>query len=91
MAHWDRRNALDLADAIHNKINHADTTPALKNALAPIAMHSSKASLTIQTPASAVHALRAQLCAVCRDKSLYPCDKAEGWSSQCTFVGANSK
>ena len=91
MAHWDRRNALDLADAIHNKINHTETAPAVKNALIPIAERSSKASLTIQTPSSAVHALRAQLCAVCRDKTLYPCDKVEGWSSQCSFVGANSK
>lgn len=91
MAHWDRRNALDLADAIHNKIHRTDTAPALKSVLIPIAVHSTKASLTIQTPASTVHALRAQLCVVCRDKSLYPCDKAEGWSAQCAFVGANSK
>jgi hypothetical protein len=91
MSHWDRRNALELADAIQNKINHPDTAPPLKDALIPIAASSTKASLTIQTPAGAVDLLRAQLCAVCRDKSLYPCDKAAGWSTQCAFVGANSK
>lgn len=80
-----------MADAIQNKINHTDTAPSLKRALIPIAANSTKAALTIQTSGGTVHALRSQLCSVCRDGNLYPCDKAEGWSPNCAFVGANSK
>ena len=90
MSHWDRRNALDLADAIQNKINHPGTESALKSALTPIALDSTKASLTVQTPSGTVYALRVQLCAVCRGESLYPCDKAQGWSACCAFVDANN-
>ena len=90
-----QQSATQLAEGwtpvLQNKINHTGTAPAVKSALIPIALHSSKASLTIQTPGSAVDALRAQLCAVCRGKTLYPCDKAEGWSSQCAFLAANSQ
>jgi hypothetical protein len=89
MSHWDRRQALDLADAIEHKIKLSDTARATACALKPIAVDSAKASLTITTPCTTVDALRSQLCAVCRDQNLYHCDKPQGWSLQCTFLHTN--
>lgn len=90
MSHWDRRQALDLAAAIENKIRHPDTALPVKDALTPIAADSTKASLTVQTPCATVQALRTRLCTVCRQGPLYPCDKAEGWSPCCTFMSKNT-
>ena len=32
---------------------------------------------------------RSRLCKVCRDESLYVCDVAEGWSTECALIKHN--
>lgn len=91
MSHWDRRQALEMADAIANKINRADTAHVVRFALKPIAMESAKASLTTGTPRSAIDVLRSQLCAACKDLGLHHCDPSHGWPVRCAFMDANRK
>jgi hypothetical protein len=90
MAHWERREADTLAEAIgkHRKNNPRLTEQNALLALIQAAVDDSAS--TVNTTAGTLSLHRAQVCAICRGSNLYTCDVAEGWSNNCAMIFANT-
>lgn len=90
MPGWERRNADTLADAIGKHIrNNPDTTEANAK-LMVIQEEVDDAASTVTTTPGELGRQRAAVCAICRQHQLYECDVPQGWSSNCSFVFANT-
>jgi hypothetical protein len=90
MTHWNHKNMETLADAVRNSLttlpSHAKERPHLE-----VLFEKTKSLSKVGTLSDGDLAnVRGNLCAVCRDAVLHPCDTPHGWSPFCAFVRHNS-
>jgi hypothetical protein len=90
MSHWESKNADTLADTISKHIKHHPDMVEDNALLAIIQKAVDNAANTVTTSAVELNRCRAVVCAICRGATLYECDVAAGWSSNCAFIFANT-
>lgn len=86
MSNWNRRELLNLADAIRNSLKTMSGLGPQNERLARILNEADQGSKTIFTHNQRLHDVRCAMCKVCRGESLATCDREEGWSPNCAFV-----
>jgi hypothetical protein len=86
MSNWNRRELLNLANAISNCVKTGKDLAPRNQRLLGILNEANQGSKSIFTPKQCLHAIRGALCHVCRSEALATCDREEGWSSNCAFV-----
>lgn len=86
MSNWNRRELLNLANAIHNRLKTDGDLAPRKQRLVEIFNEANQGSKSIFTHNQRLRDIRSAMCHVCRSESLATCDRQEGWSPNCAFV-----
>jgi hypothetical protein len=90
LSNWERREADTLAEAIGKHIKANPDLAKENRVLAVIRLSVDAASTTVNTNSDELSRYRAEVCAVCRESTLYQCSVAQGWTSDCAFVFSNA-
>ena len=90
MSSWESREADVLAQALAKHCRDNPEDPAGNAVLAPVLAAAEAAADADDTSLAQLQALRGQLCTICRERKLYDCDVAYGWSERCTLVHTNT-
>jgi hypothetical protein len=90
MTHWNHKNMETLADAVRNSLTNIPPEARERSHLESVFEQARKLSKFGMLSSGDLASVRGNLCAVCRDASLHPCDTPRGWSQFCAFVRNNN-
>jgi hypothetical protein len=85
MSNWDRRELMQVADAIRNVLKDDALADGQRSYLVALLERAEVGSKTVQTNSTLLQEIKGKLCAFCREQQLCHCEGAVAWSHVCEF------
>jgi hypothetical protein len=86
MSPWGHKSAHEIAGAVAMHMKNSSAKSQRGFQLIDVYKDAKRAAATERTGPQELADIRSSLCCACRGDELYPCDVAEGWSQNCSFV-----